>query len=203
MRKRVTAAFLGGLALVMTFAAPSQAAEQVPAPAIPPCWTTFFPDAPQGEWLEHNYKNCNRSPITVGRGYVNGSGQITVIESSCTYLEVGHGITWLWQTTIPGVNYQTVICNTSPITSTTTPSSSLQCWTTFFPGNPNGGPMSQYYKNCNGHEIKVATARSDASGQITFRSSSCQTVPAGGGVEWEYPITAAGSNYHTVICLDG
>ncbi|WP_394614775.1 hypothetical protein JNUCC0626_33680 [Lentzea sp. JNUCC 0626] len=203
MRKRFFAAVLGGLALLTMSTAPVQAAPPITgevSAAAAECWTTFDPVAPQGGEMWQAYTNCNTAAITVGTAYVDASGQISALVTSCAKVLPGQTRTWYHPTTVPGVNYETVICDQSPRIAQPISVSTDQCWTSFFPSNPNGAPMLQAYKNCNNQSVNVTTGRSNASGQIVVSDNSCAAASPSGGVRWNHGSTAAGWNYHTVLC---
>ncbi|MFI0982544.1 hypothetical protein ACH4SP_36745 [Streptomyces sp. NPDC021093] len=75
---------------------------------------------------------------------------------------------------------------------------SADCWTTFNPGNPQGGPFTHTYRNCNPKAISVATGyRKD--GQ-TVRVNSCRYVAAGATTSWRHSSSVKGAQYETHIC---
>ncbi|WP_394614774.1 hypothetical protein JNUCC0626_33675 [Lentzea sp. JNUCC 0626] len=202
MRKKVIAALLTGLALVLAVVTPAQAkpkANEVSAAAN--CFTTFVPSAPEGGPMTQYYKNCNGAPIRVGKGFVNASGQISVYVQSCQQVGVGETISWGYASTDPNANYHTVICTSSFASPEIEAVSGAQCWTTFYPLNPNGGSMVHVYKNCNPTTVTVATGRTDGSGQISVFTNSCAGAAPQAGVLWRYGSTAQGSNYHTILCV--
>ncbi|WP_394614772.1 hypothetical protein JNUCC0626_33665 [Lentzea sp. JNUCC 0626] len=202
MLRRTLAVLFGGLVLAAMSAAPAQAEPATVSAANVGCFTTFVPPAPQGGSMTQYYQNCNGHTVRVGRGFVDGSGQISVWVSSCQDVAPGQTISWYYPST-QNVNYRTVICDTTHTPPLERPDFAGQCWTSFYPDAPNGGPLLQWFKNCNPHPITVGTGNSDASGQIAIRPSSCQTLNLDRSVRWRYESTVPGTNYSTMICLYG
>ncbi|MGW6930100.1 hypothetical protein ACWGE0_08495 [Lentzea sp. NPDC054927] len=76
----------------------------------------------------------------------------------------------------------------------------IPCWTSFNPSNPNGGPMRQYYKNCNSSGVSVTVGFVDGGGQVSTYPQYCAFVGAGQAVYWDVPYTFQGVNYQSAIC---
>ena len=80
------------------------------------------------------------------------------------------------------------------------------CWTTFVPGNPGGGPMTQYYANCASYPVTVCPAVRTASGLQVYRASAWYLGSYDGLADssdtavWSYAATIPGGQYTTVFC---
>lgn len=164
----------------------------------PPCWTSFNDPFP-GASLFQYYRNCNPDPVSVTAGTTNGSGQIYAIPE-CRYVLPGNWIMWDLMNGQRGRTYHTVLCGGGRWMIDEPGALNAPCWTSFASGAPNGGPMTQTYRNCNGSEISVAPAYRDSTGQITVLQEKCTRVPNGGVWQWNFTRTVQGVNYSTAIC---
>jgi hypothetical protein len=72
------------------------------------------------------------------------------------------------------------------------------CWTTFAPASPNGGPMNHYYMNCGAQTIWVMPVFYFGGSTFTY-SAMCSKAPQNRKIEWFYPGTHP-ANYSTEVC---
>ncbi|MGW6930098.1 hypothetical protein ACWGE0_08485 [Lentzea sp. NPDC054927] len=165
----------------------------------PPCWTSFNPPAPQGGPMKQYYRNCNPFDVVVDTGFRTSSGQINY-NDGCRPATVNNWIFWDHQITRPGSNYQTVLCAFVGWVYSAPGPAEAPCWTSFFPAAPNGGRMSQRYRNCNEFEINVGPVHTNSSGQITVIKDRCKRVQPGEVWKWDFDLTVQGVNYSTAIC---
>lgn len=171
-------------------------------PTPPRCWTTFDPPAPQGAPMTQTYRNCNPHVVDVDFGFTDSSGQVyygSNRESGCRRVLPGEWTVYKWTETHPGVNYKTILCRWAAPVTGTSGTADTPCWTSFVPGAPNGGPMTQRYRNCNdaGRTQVVAPAYVDAGGQITVLVDKPALVPVGEAWHWNFQSTEVGVNYST------
>ncbi|TWP47461.1 hypothetical protein FKR81_32670 [Lentzea tibetensis] len=75
-----------------------------------------------------------------------------------------------------------------------------QCWHTFEPSAPNGGPMRQTYRNCNSFPVSVTPAWVNGGGQISTIVNDCRTVQPGAETVWNHGATFQGVNYTVSLC---
>lgn len=76
------------------------------------------------------------------------------------------------------------------------------CWTSFNPAAPQGAPMDQTYRNCNGYQVTVMPFYQDLNGSYYIFNQACKTVPDGGVVTWHFNSTVQNVNYGTALCAD-
>lgn len=165
-----------------------------------PCWTTFDPPAPGGAPMTQTYLNCNPFAVSVINVSKTASGQIHS-GTSCRYVYSDTFTSWNYHITHNDRNYYTALCLTGAAVGSPG-SANAQCFTSFAPGAPNGGPMTQHYRNCNGTAFPVAPAYTNASGQITVLTDLCQSIQPGATWKWDFASTTVGVNYSTAICED-
>ncbi|MGW6930099.1 hypothetical protein ACWGE0_08490 [Lentzea sp. NPDC054927] len=170
-------------------------------PTPPRCWTTFDPPAPQGAAMTQTYRNCNSHAVDVSIGFTDASGQVhhRAIAENCRRVLPGEWTVWNWSSTLPGVNYKTVLCRWAAPVAQATETADAPCWTSFVPGAPNGGRMTQRYRNCNsaGNPQIVTPAYVDSGGQITVLVDRAVFVAVGTAWKWEFERTEIGVNYST------
>ena len=73
------------------------------------------------------------------------------------------------------------------------------CYTTFAPQSPQGGPMNHYYKNCGNQTLWVMPVYYQ-NGRTVALTAMCMKAPPERKLEWFYPTTVAGANYSTEVC---
>lgn len=183
------------IAVAATFTGTSAQAD-----VVPPCWTSFNPTAPGGGPMVQYYRNCNPFNVWVDTGFRTGTGQINY-NDGCRPAAMNNWIFWNHHTTRPGSDYQTVLCVSNFAFSAIEPGDAgTPCWTTFLPAAPNGGRMTQTYRNCNGSEIYVGPVYTNSSGQIVVAENMCERLQPGQAWKWDYSATVPGVNYSTAIC---
>ena len=185
------------LIAVITAAATFTGISAQPASAMP-CWTSFNPPAPGGAPMTQTYLNCNPFAVSVINVSRDAGGQIFA-GNNCRYVYADTFTSWNYHITNINTNYYTALCLAGAATGAPG-AANAPCFTTFAPGAPNGGPMTQHYRNCNGSTYAVAPAYTDASGQITVLTDLCQYVEPGASWKWNFQSTAVGVNYSTAIC---
>nr|CTQ90615.1 hypothetical protein [Kibdelosporangium sp. MJ126-NF4] len=75
------------------------------------------------------------------------------------------------------------------------------CWTSFDPGNPQGGAMRHYYRNC-ADRGSFTSAFQDGGGNQRVYANRCAEVDHDRTVVWYYPETQppGTASYTTVFC---
>jgi hypothetical protein len=74
-----------------------------------------------------------------------------------------------------------------------------QCWTSFNPSVPGGGPMTQTYNNCSPVAVTVTPAYTLSASVYVF-VTTCVTLDPGEYVDWHYDATVPNAVYTTVVC---
>jgi hypothetical protein len=81
------------------------------------------------------------------------------------------------------------------------------CWTTFIPSNPLGGPMTQFYANCEHRRVTVCPAVTvPGHSQHKYFESAVTLGPYTGLADdsdtaiWDYGSTIPTGQYTTVFC---
>ena len=101
-----------------TFCSPPNppAPAQILFPAIDPCWTSFYPAAPNGYPMHQYYGNCGAGDAYVTPAYVL-AGSLYVYQNSCAYVpaagpaEPYQEADWYFSTTqVAAATYTTVNC---------------------------------------------------------------------------------------------
>jgi hypothetical protein len=92
----------------------------------------------------------------------------------------------------------TVVIQPAPV------SASVPCWTSFDPGSPQGGSMTQYYHNCGTSTSTVMPYFYSSTNKITYiYNNECKTVGPGATVSWYHPWTYSNVQYSTAMCVAG